>query len=98
MKGFDLLDKRREEVRRMLVYNHYENISVISSKTGLLKSLRDYYSLNKAALDQGYNVYDTIPLAYIISSSPSDPEFHQFKKKFNNIERGYVHNERFTPK
>ncbi|CDW75515.1 tubulin-tyrosine ligase family protein [Stylonychia lemnae] len=80
------------------MYNHYENISVLSTKAGLLKTLRDYYSLNKQAVDCNYRVHDTLPQAYIITSNPNDYEFFEFKKKFANIEKGYVYNEKLTPK
>jgi hypothetical protein len=80
------------------MYNHYENISVLSTKTGLLKALRDYYSLNKQAIDCNYRVHDTLPQAYIITSNPNDYEFFEFKKKIANIEKGYVYNEKLTPK
>lgn len=96
--GFDLMDKRREEpIKRPLVYNHFENISVLSTKTGLLKSLRDYYSTCKEALDVKYSVHDTLPLAFIITSNPADLEFKEFKKKYKQIERGYTMNDRSMP-
>ena len=97
-QGFELFDKRNQDAKRPIIYNHYENISVLSTKTGLLKSLRDYYSLNKQAIDSNYRVHDTHPQAYIITSNPNDYEFQEFKKKFLNIERGYIQNEKLTPK
>lgn len=37
-------------------------------------------------------------MAYIITSSTEDFEFKEFKKKFANIERGYIYNERLSHK
>jgi hypothetical protein len=85
-------------LKKPLVYNHYENISVLSTKTGLLKTLRDYYSTNKLAIESNYRVQDTLPMAYMITSNPDEYEFREFKKKFANIERGYVNNERLPAK
>jgi len=64
------------------MFNHFENISVLSTKTGLLLTLRDYYSSNKKALEANYKVQDTLPMAYIINSNPETYEFKEFKKKF----------------
>ena len=86
------MDKRRDEIKKTLIYNHFENISVLSSKTGLLKTLRDYYSTNKDAKMIGYKVDDTLPMAFIITSNPTETEFLSFKKKFQQIERGVVTN------
>jgi hypothetical protein len=80
------------------VYNHFENISVLSTKTGLLRTLRDYYTLNKEAKEANYTVEDTLPMAYIITSNPLDFEFVQFKKKFAQIERGFVYSEKLPGK
>lgn len=81
-----------------MVYNHYENISALSTKTGLLKTLRDYYVCNKEAVECGYRVEDTLPMAYMITSNPEDLEFKEFRKKFANIERGYIQNEKLPAK
>ena len=51
-----MMEKRREEGKRQLLYNHFDNIGVLSTKTGLLKTLRDYYALNKQAVDANYKV------------------------------------------
>lgn len=78
------MDRRREEaVKRPLLYNHFENISILSTKTGLLRTLRDYYSNHcKEAIEAKYRVQDTLPMAFIITSNPCDQEFNEFKKKF----------------
>jgi hypothetical protein len=81
------------------VYNHFENISLLSTKTGLLKSLREYYSvLCKEAIDCKYTVNHTLPLAYIITSYTGDLEFNDFKKKFRQIERGVTLSEKMPSK
>jgi hypothetical protein len=56
--GFDMIDKRKEEnPRKPLVYNHFEHISILSTKTGLLKTLREYYHVVcKEAIDAKYKV------------------------------------------
>lgn len=92
------MDKRRDELKKTLVYNHFENISVLSSKTGLLKTLRDFYSTNKEAKLVQYKVEDTLPMAYIITSNPTETEFMIFKKKFNQIERGVLSSTTLPPK
>lgn len=78
-----MFDKRMGENKKPLVYNHFENISVLSTKTGLLHTLREYYCFNREAKDANYSVEDTLPAAYIITSNPTDLEFKAFKKKFS---------------
>ena len=70
-----------------MFYNHFENIGVLSTKTGLIKTLRDYYLLQKEAKECNYTIDDTLPLAYIITPQLTEPDFLHFKKKFQNIER-----------
>lgn len=72
-----MIDRRREEnPRKSLIYNHFEHISILSTKTGLLKTLREYYNVNcKEAIEAKYKVQDTLPLAYIITSNAADLEF-----------------------
>ena len=51
------MEKRQTDLRmKSLVYNHFENIGVLSTKTGLLKTLRAYYGSNKEALECDYGV------------------------------------------
>lgn len=69
------MDKRQNELKRTFVYNHFENISVLSSKTGLIKTLRDFYSTNKDAKFAHYKMEDTLPMAYIITPNPTESEF-----------------------
>jgi hypothetical protein len=72
-----MIDRRKEEnPRKPLIYNHFEHISILSTKTGLLKTLREYYNNTcKEAIDAKYKVQDTLPLAYIITSNAADLEF-----------------------
>eukprot|EP00347_Sterkiella_histriomuscorum_P010551 403375852 len=99
IQGFELFDKRKDDIKRSVIcYNHYEYISVLSTKTGLLQSLTDYYSNNKMAIDCNYTVADSLPMAFMITSNPNDFDFQVFRKKFQNIERGYVYKEKLAPK
>lgn len=94
-----MFDRRALEIpKRPIVYNHFENIHIISTKTGLLETLREYYNTCKEAIEAKYKVQDTLPMAYIITSIPGDHEFNEFKKKFKQIDRGYYLNERMGPK
>lgn len=97
-----MFDKRQRDVvnyaKKPIVYNHFECISVLSTKTGLLKTLKEYYMFNKEAKEANYTVEDTLPSAYLINSSTVDAEFSFFKMKFAQIERGFAHNEKMPCK
>lgn len=46
--GFDMITKRVQmRPERPFAYNHYENIGCISTKSGLIRRLRDYYERNQ---------------------------------------------------
>lgn len=52
-----MFDRRALEIpKRPIVYNHFENIHIISTKTGLLETLREYYNTCKEAIEAKYKV------------------------------------------
>ena len=53
-------------VDRPFGYCHYEYISIISSKTGLLKTLREYYSKNPLFKKARYNYDHTMSMSFIL--------------------------------
>ena len=79
-----------------IVHNHLENNREITTKTGLIRSLRLYYSTNEIALQSSYQVHDTIATSFIITANYEDVEYQLFVNRFNEI--GMMHsNKERTP-
>ena len=66
--------------------NHLENIKGICTKTGLIKSLRNFYRYNVKANAANYGVYDSTPTTFVVLASCSDPEYSAFVQRFKELE------------
>lgn len=65
--GFDMMARRvHTYVDRPFGYCHYEYISVLSSKTGLIKTLKEYYSKNQQFKKARYNYDMTMSMSWIL--------------------------------
>ena len=82
----------------IMIHNHLENNREITTKTGLIRSLRNFYQTNESSVMAGYQVHDTIPTSYIITAQVEDIEYRQFHTRFNDIERGYCNKEKLPMK
>ena len=71
-----------------LVTNHFDNVEVITSKTGLIQRLKLYYQGSKEAVKADYQLFDTTPTSFLISSSQDSAQFDEFKERFSQIESG----------
>lgn len=100
---------RREEFNPLpLVFNHFEVIKGISTKNGLVKSLKRYYSncpeagknyrSNTQIVKAGYNAFDSTPTSFVIPASLDDQEYQDFKRRFNELSKGYSIDERLPSK
>ena len=65
-QGYDKIDKRLKANPSPFLFNHFEVIRGITTKTNLVKSLRTYYETNEAAKQVGYTLFDTTPTTYVI--------------------------------
>ena len=59
-----------------IVVNHLENNREITTKTGLIRSLKNYYRDHIGAIDSGYQVFDTTPTTFLVSSNLDTYEYH----------------------
>ena len=82
----------------VMVHNHLENNREITTKPGLVRSLRNFYLQNDAAVMAGYQVYDTIPTSFIITALVEDLEYRQFHIRFSEIQNGYCNKEKLPIK
>jgi hypothetical protein len=68
------------------VINHLEKIKGISTKTGLVESLRSYYEKNGDAGEYiaqniaklGYNVFDSTPMTYLLTPAFEGTDYKLF--------------------
>lgn len=51
---------------------------MICTKSGLVKSLKHYYSHNNSIYEQNYHVFETIPTTFIINPNTNSPELKAF--------------------
>jgi hypothetical protein len=83
-----------------LIVNHLENNREITTKTGLIRSLKAYYKSNPHAIENGYQVFDTTPTTFLVSSNLDTYEYHQFIKRYTELHKnnGESTKERMPPK
>ena len=60
---------------RELVVNHLEGHKEITTKTGLMRSLKYYYKVNNNFVENNYKEFDTIPVSYCVSSKLENSEY-----------------------
>ena len=48
--------------------NHLENHREITTKTGLIRSLKYYYKDNANFIENNYTVFDTTPTSFVVNS------------------------------
>lgn len=72
---------------RELVVSHLENNREITTKTGLIRSLKVFYKDNQNAIENGYQVFDTTPTTFVVSSNLDTYEYHQFVKRFQDLKK-----------
>ena len=80
----------------VIIYNHLENHKEITTKTGLIRSLRNYYTSSEQALMNSYQTHDSIPTSFIISAQYEDFEYQLLINRFNELLNLHSNKER-TP-
>lgn len=62
------IDRRivRQTTTNPLVFNHFECLKDIGTKSGLLRSLKQFYYTNQHAKLCGYNVFDSTPTTFLV--------------------------------
>ena len=72
-----------------MVTNHLENNREITTKTGLIRSLKSYYKDHNGAIENGYQVFDTTPTTFIVSSNLDTYEYHLFCKRYADLKKSF---------
>jgi hypothetical protein len=69
-----------------IVINHLENNREITTKTGLIRSLKAYYKEHPESKAVRYELYDTTPTTFVVSSNLDTYEYNLFVKRFKDIQ------------
>ena len=87
--SFDAMGNRVNTNPKPFAYNHFENISIISSKTGLIRTLRKYYDHDSFFKDSGYVLEHTMAMSFIVPLTEylANPEVGNVRKAFTRLEK-----------
>lgn len=77
-----------------MLYNHFEVHRGITTKTNLVKSLKQYYESNESAVAAGYTVFDTHPTTYVVARAQDDREIANFFHRYRELANGGSRHER----
>ena len=84
----NILHNAIKDRSKELVVNHSENHRELTTKTGLIRSLKYFYKDNVPFIENGYTVFDTTPTSFVVSSKLETYEYHQFLKRFGELKKG----------
>ena len=85
LSGYAKLDARNKCTDDLLVFNHFEVLRDICTKSGLIRSLEHYYKHNKDARAANYTIFDTTPTTYLVNLGQSDTGLNPFINRFKEI-------------
>lgn len=88
------MDKRVLKDPRPFIFNHFEIIRGLCTKTGLIRSLKAYYKSQDQAQSAGYGVFDSTPTTFLVACNQDDHEIQQFIARFKEINQGGSKKER----
>jgi hypothetical protein len=90
----ELYDSFEEmDCSRNVLLNHFKQNKLICTKSGLVKSLRRYYThhTNNAFLKKSL-IFETMPTTFIMNSNKRSGEFQNFADRFAELEsKNYTH-------
>mmetsp|Transcript_13307 Transcript_13307/g.25002 ORF Transcript_13307/g.25002 Transcript_13307/m.25002 type:complete len:961 (+) Transcript_13307:506-3388(+) len=92
------LDEAYANTGVAVVHNHLDKHREITTKPGLVRSLRAFYQSHKPALLSNYHLFDTIPTSFIITIQVEDTEYQNFLTRFSEIQVGKSSLERLPAK
>ena len=57
----------------------------ITTKTGLIMSLRKYYRRTSESFEAGYQATDTVPITFVLDSNFNDQDYKDFIEIYKSI-------------
>lgn len=83
--GYDKVDKRLQASAKPFIFNHFEVIRGICTKTNLIKTLRSYYESIAACVKINYTLFDTTPTTFVINRATDDKEMQYLMHRYREI-------------
>ena len=68
-RNFDKISRRNKSSKFPLLFNHFEFIRCIWTKTALIRTLKIYYESNPDAVAANYWVFETTPTTFLVDDS-----------------------------
>ena len=82
--NYDRFDNRMAHSNNPpFIFNHMEINRGICTKTGLVRSLRQYYDNLPAAVAAGYSAFDSTPTTFVVSRTSDDSEITHLMNRFS---------------
>ena len=97
--GWELMAKRCiVSPERPFSYSHYENIACLSTKSGLVNTLRNYYNRTAKFKKAGYTYDYTMAASFILSGVDylASEDMQKVRKLFVKFEKKHVTDEKLT--
>lgn len=94
--GYNKMNLRNEFYSDLLVFNHFEVLRDICTKSGLIRSLECYYRSNREARACNYQAFDTTPTTYLVTLGLAESGINPFINRFKEIAKCNTRKER-TP-
>jgi len=89
-KSYQLYDKQKR-IDREMVINHLEGHRQITTKPGLVRSLKFYYKDTVPFVDAGYTVFDSTPTSFVVNSRVETHDRAQFARRFGELKGKHGH-------
>lgn len=82
-----------------MVLNHFECLKSIGTKSGLIRSLKQYYYTNQHAKMCGYSIFDSTPTTFLVQAGlDSDQQLLELMQRYKQIQKQQAPKERVPMK
>ena len=98
IRALQMLEQNQERGGLATLHNHLDNNREITTKPGLIRSLRGYYQTCEAAVHCGYHAYDSIATSFIITAACEDLEYHSLINRYTELQTSTPTKERMPAK
>jgi len=98
IRSLQLLEQNADRGFPPAIHNHLDNNREITTKPGLIRSLRAYYQSLDAAVHCNYHAYDSMATSFIITAACEDLEYHSMVSRYQELQGGGNTKERMPAK
>jgi hypothetical protein len=70
----------------------------ITTKSGLIRSLKQYYRQNQNSKNHNYNEFDTTPTTFLVQAKVHDDNMNELIIRYKQIQKGNAPKERMPVK